>query len=80
MGDCYIEEEQGYTEKTGKASPTGVTQPQNIWPQGVPWWREGLYEYYNHLLPLSMKLVKIIALAFDLEETAFDDIFKFPIT
>ncbi|KAL1871131.1 hypothetical protein Daus18300_004876 [Diaporthe australafricana] len=32
------------------------------------------------MLPLVMKLVKVFALAFDLDETRFDDYFKFPIT
>ncbi|KAI1496389.1 2og-Fe oxygenase family protein [Biscogniauxia marginata] len=80
MGDCVIEPEQDFTGKTGQSRPSHITQPQNIWPTGAPWWREGLYHYYNHILPLSMKLVKIFALAFDLPETAFDNFFKFPIT
>lgn len=80
MGDCFIEPEQQYAEKTGQPVPDGVTQPQNIWPSKAPWWREGLYQYYNLVLPLAMKLVRIMALAFELEENAFDDIFKFPIT
>lgn len=80
MGDCFLEPEQKYTEKTGKAPPPNVTQPQNIWPTEAPWWREGLYQYYNLVLPVAMKLVRIIALAFDLNENAFDDKFKFPIT
>ncbi|KAI1488479.1 2og-Fe oxygenase family protein [Biscogniauxia mediterranea] len=80
MGDCVIEPEQNFTGKTGQRSPPHITQPQNIWPKDAPWWREGLYAYYNHILPLSMKLVKLFALAFDLPETAFDRFFKFPIT
>lgn len=39
-----------------------------------------MYNYYNHVLPLAMKLVKIFALAFDMEETALDRYFSFPIT
>lgn len=80
MGDCVIEPEQDYTGKTGLKPPSHITQPQNIWPQKAPWWRDGLYKYYNHILPLAMKLVKIFALAFDMEEIAFDKYFKFPIT
>jgi len=80
MGDCYLEPEQNYTGKTGKQPPSIVTKPQNIWPENAPWWREGLYEYYNQVLPLAMKLVRVLALAFDLEEHAFDDMFQFPIT
>jgi isopenicillin N synthase-like dioxygenase len=80
MGDCYLEPEQSYTEKMGKEPPPYVTKPQNIWPADAPWWREGLYKYYNQILPLAMKLVRILALAFGLEQDAFDKIFQFPIT
>lgn len=80
MGDCVIEPEQNFAGKTGLPLPTHITQPQNIWPKNAPWWREGLYEYYNYILPLAMKMVKMFALAFDMEETAFDKYFKFPIT
>ncbi|ROW15942.1 hypothetical protein VPNG_02481 [Cytospora leucostoma] len=74
------EPEQDYIGKTGRRPPPHITKPQNIWPAKAPWWREGLYNYYTHILPLAMKLVKLIALAFDLEETALDRDFEFPIT
>lgn len=80
MGDCVIEPEQDYVGKTGHAPPSHITKPQNIWPSSAPWWRQGLYRYYDNVLPLAMKLVRIFALAFDLDETAFDKDFKFPIT
>lgn len=80
MGDCVREPEQKYETKTGRPPPSHITQAQNIWPEKAPWWREGLYRYYNHILPLALKLVKIFALAFDLDETAFDQYFEFPIT
>ncbi|EAT77499.1 hypothetical protein SNOG_15274 [Parastagonospora nodorum SN15] len=80
MGDCYLEPEQAYTAKTGRQPPEYVTRPQNIWPQDTPWWREGLYKYYKQVLPLAMKLVGILAIAFDLDEHAFDEKFQFPIT
>lgn len=80
MGDCVMEPEQDYTGKTGRPPPSHITQPQNIWPPKAPWWREGLYKYYNHVLPLAMKLVEMFALAFGLDEDAFDQDFTFPIT
>ncbi|KAJ9142999.1 2og-Fe oxygenase family protein [Pleurostoma richardsiae] len=80
MGDCVIEPEQDYAGRTGRPPPGHITKAQNIWPSGAPWWRAGLYEYYNQIFPLSMKLAKVIALAFDLDEGAFDPLFKFPIT
>lgn len=80
MGDCVREPEQDYVGKTGQQPPAHIKNPQNIWPSKAPWWREGIYNYYNHILPLSMKMVKLFALAFDLDENAFDHLFKFPIT
>lgn len=80
MGDCVIEPEQDYKGRVGAHPPAHITKPQNIWPKDAPFFREGLYRYYSHVFPLAMKLVRIFALAFGLEETALDSIFKFPIT
>lgn len=80
MGDCFLESEQNYRGMTGRDPPACITRPQNIWPEGAPWFRWGLYEYYAAVLPLAMKLIKILALAFDLKESAFDQYFRFPIT
>lgn len=80
MGDCAIEPEQDYIGKVGSAPPSHITKPQNIWPSKAPWFREGVYNYYQEIFPLAMKLVRIFALAFGLEETALDQYFKFPIT
>lgn len=80
MGDCVIEPEQDYKGRVGADPPAHITKPQNIWPKDAPFFREGLYRYYSHVFPLAMKLVRIFALAFGLEETALDSIFKFPIT
>lgn len=80
MGDCVIEPEQDYLGKTGRQPPPHITKPQNIWPEQAPWWREGMYKYYGHILPLAMKLIRIFALAFNEDETSFDKYFNFPIT
>lgn len=80
MGDCAVDPEQDYVGKTGQAQPPHITKSQNIWPSKAPYFREGLYKYYQAVLPLAMKLVRIFALAFGLEETALDQYFKFPIT
>lgn len=80
MGDCVREPEQDYEGKTGRLPPAHITEPQNIWPKDAPWWREGLYAYYSRVLPLAMKLVRVLALAFDLDEAALDPLFQFPIT
>lgn len=81
MGDCFLEPEQDYHGRTGQDPPKHISQPQNIWPEAAPWFREGLYTYYSAIFPLAMKLVRVFALAFDLEENAFDQqYFRFPIT
>lgn len=79
MGDCVIEPEQDYRGQTGQEPPSHITKPQNIWSSQAPWFREGMYRYYSAVYPLAMKLVKLFALAFDIDENAFDKDFKFPI-
>ena len=81
MGDCPLEAEQEYTSRTGQKPPAYLTRPQNIWPTSAPWFRSGLYNYYNAILPISLKVIRLLALALDLDEDAFmKDYFKFPIT
>lgn len=81
MGDCPLEPEQKYVEKTGQLPPSNLKRPQNIWPSSAPWFRAGLYEYYNAVLPVSLKLVRLLALGMGLDEDQFlKDFFKFPIT
>lgn len=53
MGDCVIEPEQDYVGRTGEQPPSYITQAQNIWPKEAPWWREGLYKYYQYVFFLS---------------------------
>ncbi|KAK5118534.1 hypothetical protein LTR85_007999 [Meristemomyces frigidus] len=79
IGDCVIESEQDYRGRTGQDAPAHIVKSQNIWPSAVPWFRDGMYRYYQAVFPLAMKLVRIFALAFGLEETAFDKDFSFPI-
>ena len=81
MGDCPLEPEQRYIEKMGEAPPAKLKRPQNVWPTSAPWYREGLYKYYNKVLPVSLKLVRLLALSLGLDEDKFlRDFFKFPIT
>lgn len=78
MGDDPLEPEQHYPSHL--PLPPGV-RPQNIWPKDEPWFRESIYQYYHVVFPFSMKLVRLFALALSQEhDTAFDDIFQFPIT
>ncbi|KAH6671988.1 2og-Fe oxygenase family protein [Halenospora varia] len=81
MGDCPLEPEQSYKEKTGQNPPSHLKRPQNIWPSSAPWFRAGLYKYYNEVLPLSLKLVRLLALGLEIDEDEFmRDFFNFPIT
>ncbi|KAH9828748.1 2og-Fe oxygenase family protein [Teratosphaeria destructans] len=79
IGDCVLDPDQDYRKKTGHAPPAHIKNPQNIWPSQTPWFREAMYSYYAAIYPLALKVVRLFALAFDLEESAFDDIFTFPI-
>ncbi|KAF2170292.1 hypothetical protein M409DRAFT_64608 [Zasmidium cellare ATCC 36951] len=79
IGDCVIEPEQDYVGQTGRSPPAHITHPQNIWPSSTPWFREGMYRYYAAVYPLAMKLVRLFALAFGLQEDTFDKDFRFPI-
>lgn len=80
MGDCVIEPEQRYREKTGCAPPTHIIKSQNIWPEKAPWFRAGLYKYYEEILNVATRLIPIFALAFGVAKDALQDNFDFPIT
>jgi isopenicillin N synthase-like dioxygenase len=51
-----------------------------MWPTSFPRLREGLYEYYSHVYPWARQLLRIFALALGLDEDAFEEQHKFPIT
>ena len=82
MGDCPLEVEQAYATKTNSPLPAHLKRSQNLWPENsAPWFREGMYRYYNEVLPLSLKLVRLLALALGVDEENFmKDYFNFPIT
>ncbi|GAB7326453.1 hypothetical protein MBLNU13_g10458t1 [Cladosporium sp. NU13] len=80
MGDCVLEPEQDYRSKTSEEPPSHIKQPQNIWPESAPWFRESMYQYYSVVQPLAMKLMRLFALALQDDDSAFDHYFKFPIT
>lgn len=68
MGDDPYEPEQ-------KVPPafdiSAYPRSGNQWPD-VPQFRETLYQYRTALLDFSKKLMRMIALALDLEESYFD--------
>ncbi|KAI5478118.1 hypothetical protein MNV49_005485 [Pseudohyphozyma bogoriensis] len=73
MGDCKTELEQWQGE-----IPAGM-RGQNIWPEGMPEFRKAMLEYHQAILPFSRALLRLFALGLDLEETALDDLFEWPI-
>ncbi|KAK4701633.1 hypothetical protein P7C70_g4597, partial [Phenoliferia sp. Uapishka_3] len=74
IGDDFLDPEQHFQGQVPKG-----TQAQNVWPGSFPELRKALYAYYNAVEPFGRALLRILALALDLDETAFDDSYKFPI-
>lgn len=50
----------------------------NQWPEGVPDLRRVMYEYNDAILAFAKNLMRMIALALDLEEDYFDNMSDFP--
>ncbi|KAG7887665.1 hypothetical protein KL936_004362 [Ogataea polymorpha] len=52
----------------------------NIWPtgKGLENFKKEIFDYHRHLLTLSRRLIRIMALALDLPEDYFDEAVKFP--
>lgn len=50
-----------------------IMSGQNLWPPGIPGFRESLLSYYHAAIALGRKLFPLFALALDLPETFFDD-------
>lgn len=53
---------------------------RNNWPTTAPDLRPAIYAYYSAILDFAKRMMRIFALALDLEETYFDDATKFPMT
>lgn len=56
-----------------KRSHDGVMSGANVWPEGVPGFRENVLSYYHAAVNLGKKLFPLFALALDQSETFFDD-------
>ncbi|KAI5478255.1 hypothetical protein MNV49_005320 [Pseudohyphozyma bogoriensis] len=74
MSDDYLDPEQNF-----QGTPPPNTQQLNVWPEHYPQLRTKFYEYFNVVYPLARSLLRILALALDLEETAFEDYYTWPI-
>ncbi|CAH6723731.1 putative 2-oxoglutarate-Fe(II) type oxidoreductase Hxnyp [[Candida] jaroonii] len=66
-----VEEYEKNAEKDVMAGP-------NVWPAKAPALQTAVAEYYGHVLILARRLVKLFALALDLPETYFDNLFQTP--
>jgi len=64
---------------TGKM-PDSNTKQLNLWPANIPDFQDSLNAYYVEALRFAKALVRIFALALDLEETAFDQDYEQPLT
>ncbi|KAF9562665.1 Clavaminate synthase-like protein [Agrocybe pediades] len=67
-------------DKNGVASPSpsltredGVMTGGNVWPEGLPGFKEPVLEYYHRALEVGKLLFPLFALALDLPENFFDD-------
>ena len=53
---------------------------KNLWPEEAPELRRALYAYFREVFVFAQKLVRIFALACDLEEDGLDQYFARPLT
>ncbi|KAI0088625.1 Clavaminate synthase-like protein [Irpex rosettiformis] len=77
-GDMHEGFEFGWEEimpKEGdeKRSNDGVMAGSNIWPSGLPEFREAVLMYYHAAVELGKQLFPLFALALDLPENYFED-------
>jgi isopenicillin N synthase-like dioxygenase len=52
----------------------------NLWPEGLPGWRETLVAYYDQMERLTNELLRAFALALDLDEGYFLSYYRKPLT
>ncbi|KAH9919300.1 Clavaminate synthase-like protein [Fomitopsis serialis] len=75
-GDLHEGFDLGWEEFSGEgrtAEEDGVMGGGNVWPKGLPGFREASLEYYHAAVNLGKMLFPLFALALNLPETFFDD-------
>ncbi|KAI0133542.1 hypothetical protein BJ170DRAFT_606632 [Xylariales sp. AK1849] len=80
MGEDALDSEQGATPST--VADQLKEGARNQWPT-LPessFWRDAVYNYYNHILAFATRLLRIFALALDMPEDYFDAVTEFPMT
>ncbi|KAF8645250.1 hypothetical protein AX16_008075 [Volvariella volvacea WC 439] len=75
--------EQGATNNGGESTtPSGLLADDqkdnamsgsNVWPDGIPGFRESVLEYYHEAVKLGLSLFPLFALALNLPDNFFDD-------
>ncbi|KFX93731.1 hypothetical protein V490_04722 [Pseudogymnoascus sp. VKM F-3557] len=78
VGTDFTEPEQ-VAARGGTHLVTGPV-PQNQWPDEIPEFRKTFYEYYHQCYRFAQQLFRIFALSLGLEESAFAETFKSPLT
>ncbi|KAH9831391.1 2OG-Fe-II oxygenase [Rhodofomes roseus] len=75
-GDMHEGFDLGWEEFSGAgraAEEDGVMSGGNVWPEGLPGFREASLEYYHAAVNLGKMLFPLFALALNLPENFFDD-------
>jgi isopenicillin N synthase-like dioxygenase len=70
-----IKESFNFAGDFGAPTPDPV---DNLWPEGLPGFREALEAYYAPMLDLGRHLMRLLALSLDEPETRFDEAFRAP--
>ncbi|RDX46574.1 Clavaminate synthase-like protein [Lentinus brumalis] len=73
-GDLHEGFDIGWEEPAGSSrTDDGAMTGENVWPDGLPGFREAVLEYYHTAVRLGQSLFPLFALALDLPENFFDD-------
>jgi len=73
-GDLHEGFDIGWEDMSGSTrADDGEMTGQNVWPEGLPGFREEVLEYYHAVVHLGKTLFPLFALALDLPEDFFDD-------
>ncbi|KAF8872232.1 hypothetical protein BD779DRAFT_349690 [Infundibulicybe gibba] len=74
-GDLHEGFDLGWEPISGEGGPRndGAMAGENVWPSGLPGFRETVLEYYHTALQVGKKLFPLFALALELPEDFFAD-------
>ncbi|KAI9064603.1 2OG-Fe-II oxygenase [Trametes sanguinea] len=73
-GDLHEGFDIGWEDFTGETrADDGAMSGENVWPEGLPGFREAVLAYYHAAVSLGKTLFPLFALALDLPENFFED-------